>query len=92
MDKEKLDRANFLRGKIESIEDFISVHKNNVRMNIQSSGTISTDRDCSISLEKNVKKKLLLCLLNGVTNIKKNLKNYDKDKRIDAQKLGVGRS
>lgn len=56
MDKEKLDRANFLRGKIEDIKDFISVHRNNVRMNIQSFGTISTDRDCSISLEKTSKR------------------------------------
>lgn len=59
MDKEKLYRANFLQGKIESIEDFISVHKNNVRMNIQSSGTISTDRDCSISLEKKRQKEVI---------------------------------
>lgn len=62
MDKEKLDRANFLRGKIESIEDFISVHKNNVRMNIQSSGTISTDRDCSISLEKKRQEEVIAML------------------------------
>lgn len=59
MDKEKLDRANFLQGKIESIEDFISVHKNNVRMNIKSSGIISTDRDCSISLEKKRQKEVI---------------------------------
>lgn len=62
MDKEKLDRANFLRGKIEDIEDFIGVHKNNVRMNIQSSGTISTDRDCSISLEKKRQKEVIAML------------------------------
>lgn len=59
MDKEKLDRANFLRGKIEGIEYFIGVHKNNVRMNIQLSGTISTDRDCSISLEKKRQKEVI---------------------------------
>lgn len=62
MDTEKLNRANFLRGKIEDINDFISVHRNNVRMNIQSFGTISTDRDCSISLEKKRQKEVIAML------------------------------
>lgn len=59
MNKEKLDRANFLRGRIEDIKDFISIHRNNVRMNIQSYGTISTDRDCSISLENKRQKEVI---------------------------------
>lgn len=59
MDKEKLDRAISLQHKIKGIKDFISVHKNNVRMNIQSSGTISTDRDCSISLENKRQKEVI---------------------------------
>lgn len=59
MNKEKLDRANFLRGKIEDIKGFISIHRNNVRMNIQSCGTISTDRDCSISLENKRQKEVI---------------------------------
>lgn len=59
MDKEKLDRAISLQHKIKGIKDFISVHKNNIRMNIQSLGTISTDRDCSISLENKRQKEVI---------------------------------
>lgn len=74
MDKEKLDRANFLRGKIEDIKDFISVHKNNVRMNIQSFGTISTDRDCSISLERNRQKEVIDMLTKWLDEYRKEFK------------------
>ena len=59
MDKEKLERSNFLQGKIKGIKDFIGTHSNNVRMNIQSFGTISTDRDCSISLENKRQKEVI---------------------------------
>lgn len=59
MDNKKLERANFLQGKIKGIKDFIGIHRNNVRMNIQSFGTISTDRDCSISLENKRQKEVV---------------------------------
>ena len=75
MDKSKLDRAIFLRGKIKDIEDFIGVHRNNVRMNIKSFGTISTDRDCSISLEKNRQKEVIDMLTKWLDEYKKEFEN-----------------
>lgn len=36
MTKEQLEKANFLKNKIDSIESFLRVHKNNVHMGIGS--------------------------------------------------------
>lgn len=51
MDRNKLDRANFLSYRIKEIEDIISAAKNNVRMNIESLASSNKDHSQSMLVE-----------------------------------------
>lgn len=44
MTKEQLEKANSLKNKIDSIEDFLRVHKNNVHMGIGSYPSNNKDK------------------------------------------------
>lgn len=52
MTQEQLKRANFLKKKIDDINDLLSVHKRNVRMTLGSYPNNNQDRSRSIEIER----------------------------------------
>lgn len=59
MTKENLERANFLNDKIASINDFLRVHKHNVRMTIYSFPNNNKDDNGNVDIERKYQQEII---------------------------------
>lgn len=62
MTQEQLERANFLKDKIDEITDLLNVHKRNVRMTIGSYPNNNKDRSTNIEIERKHQQEILALL------------------------------
>ena len=62
MTQEQLERANFLKDKIDEITDLLNVHKRNVRMTIGSYPNNNKDRSTNIEIERKLQQEILTLL------------------------------